>query len=150
MLVPVNQKDTAVKDAHIMGLSTSAAATDTAEDCQGSKVNVHAPLEQPSKRTVLSLFLEERIKTSSWLVIAANQSGGLFRQWPCISSVWKYTKTKITQQNCQIPLFLVSEIKVLFRFHQKNVCRRTKSTPFPLNTWRPGDSALNCLHPYNA
>lgn len=38
MLVPVNQKDTAVKIAHIMGLSTSAAATDTAEDCQGSKV----------------------------------------------------------------------------------------------------------------
>lgn len=44
------------KDAHAVGLRTSAAATDTAEGRQGSKVHVHTPLEQPSKRNSPFIF----------------------------------------------------------------------------------------------
>lgn len=108
-MIPVNQKPTAVKNAHAVGLRTSAAATDTAEGCQGSKVHVHTPLEQPSKRTVPSFFQEEAIKSSPSLVITENQSEA------CLDDMYHVSGGK---QRLKYPNRTVDFL--LFCFHLKN------------------------------
>lgn len=84
-LIPVNQKPTAVQDAHAAELRTSAAATDAAVGCQGSKVHAHTPLEQPSKRTApLVLFPRKRLVWTQliWRPPAATETSQPSRRAP--------------------------------------------------------------------